>query len=685
MNKRQNNLLIEIADVFNGTLMTLQDFARDYDVSEQTIKNDIKEINHILQEKQQPLILIKNSGEVRFESFVDLSFVDEVNYYTYKLSQSERKTILALLLLTMNRYTTIAELSEKIMVSRNTLISDLDDLKDWFKENELSLVSQPRKGLLVTGSEECIRAGILKLLLLNDLVHEHEVKSENDIFHTLLLQEVDSNNQSGTIKRILLEAEERHDIFLTDFSFREMSYFLLVLVIRLQKQKSSGEVDPAKWENVHKSSKYAIADDIFQSLCAAFDLKPPHMRSELADIIERLRCESYIKNNAASLDGDMIDIQILINEFIYKISQDFNIHYYLNFYLYDLLLTHMKTVAYRLKQKHSLSNPMREQLEREYADMFARMHTHLRPLETFLGAEISKDEISFIVMYLLAILEKNKVTDISIETLLVCNTGRGSAQLILAKLSSMFGQVRVVDVVSTHRLRDMSLQDIDLVLSTVPLGSMPMPHAQITPLLTDSDIAAIQNVILQVQNRKRKAYGQPQAPRKEFARCIDESILQEGVSLRDLLTAERVLLNARAADWKEAVALSGEILCRAGVVEERYIQAMIRNIQENGPYVVIFPGIAIPHADQSNGALQPAAGFVRLREPVHFHHAENDPVRFVIAFSVIDSGSIGRALYNLTKMLSSDNFLPNLEQAKDAAELLEHIQTYESKIDVTGR
>jgi len=135
MNKRQNNLLIEIADVFNGTLMTLQDFARDYDVSEQTIKNDIKEINHILQEKQQPLILIKNSGEVWFESFVDLSFVDEVSYYTYKLSQSERKTILALLLLTMNRYTTIAELSEKIMVSRNTLISDLDDLKDWFKEN----------------------------------------------------------------------------------------------------------------------------------------------------------------------------------------------------------------------------------------------------------------------------------------------------------------------------------------------------------------------------------------------------------------------------------------------------------------------------------------------------------------------------------------------------------------------
>ncbi len=679
MNKRQNKMLVDICIIQGEAGMTVQDFSHEHKVSEQTIRSDIKEINYLLHAKKQPLLFIGENGSVQAEAPIDFTVFDEADFYTYKLSPSERKTILAMLLLTTDGYTTIAELSEKIMVSRNTLINDLEDLKKWFREHDLSLVSQPGKGLVVAGSEEQIRSGILKLLVLNDLAYE----IGDSIFQFLLLYAMNDNNQMETVKKIFKQTEEKHDIFLSDYSFHETCYFLLILAHRVQRGKDIGVFEQKKWDSVCKSSKFHFAQDTLSALSESFGIAPSWM--ELACFIERLRCESYIKNNAPGSDTDMFDIQILIHEFIYKMSMVYNIHYYLNFYLYDLLMMHIKTIAYRVKQKHSLNNPLLEQIEAEYADMFVQVQKHLRPLEEFLGGKISKDEVAFIVMYLLAILEKNKATNISIRTLLVCNTGRCSAQLILAKLSSIFKQVQVVDVVSTHQLQGMSLQDVDLILSTIPLNIKAVPCAQISPLLTDDDANEIQNILMRLQKQKRDVQGRPQIQEPAPARQIDASILQEGKSLCDLLSHTRVMLGAQAQDWQEAVRISGGLLLQGGIAEERATQSMIESIQINGPYVVIYPGIALPHVDTTGGARQAGASFVRLSRPVHFNHKENDPVQFVIAFSVIDSASIGRALYNLTKMLSAEHFLPRLMQAQDAAELLEVINFYESQIDVVRR
>ena len=683
MNKRQNIILIQLCSKESGARISVEDFAQEYKVSEQTIRSDIKEINYLLQSHNQPCIIIRDNGIVDIEQPIDFSVFSEPDFYNYKLSPSERKTILAMLLLTTDGYTTIAELSDKIMVSRNTLINDLEDLKKWFAEHGLNQVSQPSKGLMVTGSEEQIRCGILKLLVLNDLIYE--IGNKHSIFQSLLLHPINDNNQLDTIVEILKTAEEKHDIFLSDYSFHQMCYFLLVLVHRVQKGKIICDFDQEKWNLVYKSSKLCLAQDVLDALCANLGITANKM--ELAYIVEQLRCESYIKNNAPSRDTDLIEIQILIHEFIYKISRIYNIHYYLDFYLYDLLLIHIKALAYRVKQKHYLSNPLLEQLEAEYADMFQQIKANLKPLEDYLGGEISKDEVAFIVMYLLAILEKNKINDIQFNTLLVCNTGRGSAQLILAKLTSMFKQINVVDVVSTHQLQGMSLQGIDLILSTIPLGIKDVPSVQVSPLLSDADVNEIQNMVMQLQKQKRRPEGKP-CPRdteQKPEQQVDESILKEGSTLRDMLSADRVLLDANAADWREAVKLSGELLLKSGKVDEKAIRSMIESIEANGPYVVIYPSIAIPHVDTGGGAKSAAASFVRLSEPVQFNHKENDPVLFIIAFSVTDSTSIGRALYNLTQMLSVEDFLPRLKQAKSETELLSLVDFYESQIDVAGR
>jgi mannitol/fructose-specific phosphotransferase system IIA component (Ntr-type) len=64
----------------------------------------------------------------------------------------------------------------------------------------------------------------------------------------------------------------------------------------------------------------------------------------------------------------------------------------------------------------------------------------------------------------------------------------------------------------------------------------------------------------------------------------------------------RVMIVESVKDWVEAVKLSGSLLAVDGIVEERYINAMVEVIKELGPYAVIAPGVAIPHARPEDGA-----------------------------------------------------------------------------------
>ena len=72
----------------------------------------------------------------------------------------------------------------------------------------------------------------------------------------------------------------------------------------------------------------------------------------------------------------------------------------------------------------------------------------------------------------------------------------------------------------------------------------------------------------------------------------------------------------------------GVAIAEFAVATDAYVDAMVENIKENGPYVVIWPGTALPHADCLEGVKQEAASLLRLKKPVDFHHESNDPVRY---------------------------------------------------------
>lgn len=129
------------------------------------------------------------------------------------------------------------------------------------------------------------------------------------------------------------------------------------------------------------------------------------------------------------------------------------------------------------------------------------------------------------------------------------------------------------------------------------------------------------------------------------------------------LPAEAVVVGATAADWREAVRLSGAALVRSGAAREGYSDEMIRMIDEHGPYVVIAPGLALAHARPGPDVLADGLAIVTLATPVEFGHPHNDPVRVVLALAIKNADRHLAAVAGLANVFNDSSAIQDLAEA----------------------
>ena len=140
-----------------------------------------------------------------------------------------------------------------------------------------------------------------------------------------------------------------------------------------------------------------------------------------------------------------------------------------------------------------------------------------------------------------------------------------------------------------------------------------------------------------------------------FANAVDERAIAVG---------------AEAGSWQAAVELCGGLLVESGVAEERYVPAMVRTVEELGPYVVIAPGVAIPHARPEDGAMKPGISLVILREPVEFGSEENDPVDLLFGFATTGSDAHVELIRALSEFIGEQENLEKLRRARTEGDAL---------------
>lgn len=130
---------------------------------------------------------------------------------------------------------------------------------------------------------------------------------------------------------------------------------------------------------------------------------------------------------------------------------------------------------------------------------------------------------------------------------------------------------------------------------------------------------------------------------------LDEKLVEVGVEVQSA---------------QEAIKEAGRLLFLEDLVEESYIEAMVNAYQENGPYFVLAPRIAIPHARPEDGVKEASVSFVQLEKPVVFGHISNDPVQLVFGLGASSSGQHLELLRKLTTLLNDPDNVTELINAK---------------------
>lgn len=127
-----------------------------------------------------------------------------------------------------------------------------------------------------------------------------------------------------------------------------------------------------------------------------------------------------------------------------------------------------------------------------------------------------------------------------------------------------------------------------------------------------------------------------------------------------ILKKSAIRVNVQVSTWQEAVRAAGELLVQNGHAEPAYVDGMVHLATTLGPYIVMTPGIAIPHARPEDGAINVGIAAVKLAEPVEFGNEDNDPVHLVLAFCTPNAEAHIEVLSQLAENLEQDNLLENI-------------------------
>lgn len=689
MNKRSREILSQlITKTEYSQTISIQDLAEMFKVSSRTIRYDIEQINDYLKENHlQPLNLGKQ-GVINTQADITKAreSLSEEGFYSFKLSREERVCFSAVMMICSDDYITLSEIADQLFVSRSTIIQDLEHIKSFFRERHLYVLSHSNKGLLLEGRE------IDKRNLLIDMI-----QSENSIFKVEpifqhLTQCLSKNlkidlEDISMIEKIINEAEHIYGRFLTDQSFVQLRNYFQLSLYRLRKAHyvEYGDDKNSKWDMAK-----GMIDQIQQFIVKEI---PDTEIYYVASVLNRMK---YIKKTTSN--KEIVKMQVITRNFIEKISKDIHRNLQGDYIFYENLINHLESTFSTLGDRFAINSVVDEVLQR-YPEVKQATERNVYVFEEYVGRKLSEEEIAYIVVHICAAIERNKNETVRYSVVLVCNGGIGTSQLLLARLEKFF-HLDVIDIIPAHDIENMNMDDVDAVISTISLEGKGIEYIQVDPLLTDEDCIRVGEKLSKIHpkvSEKETISEENQDSLKSLETIKDileedeeeiaigkiksviESFFQkkEETTLSDLLPAQAIQIGVECSDWKGAIEASAKYLLKNGAINENYIKAMIKNVMENGPYIVVAPGFALPHEALNAGASKVGMSLIRLKTPVPFGKKEMDPIEWVCCLSVINKETHLKAMFQLVNLFYNQSFRKQIKECKTGEEIYKIIEQFE--------
>ncbi|MDO5026926.1 MAG: PTS sugar transporter subunit IIA [Tissierellia bacterium] len=135
-------------------------------------------------------------------------------------------------------------------------------------------------------------------------------------------------------------------------------------------------------------------------------------------------------------------------------------------------------------------------------------------------------------------------------------------------------------------------------------------------------------------------------------------------------TKENTEFDIEVSNWEEAIIQTGTLLEENGYASENYKYSIIKDVLKYGSYIMLSPGIVIPHTRPENGSKEIGFVFLTVKNDVYFNDNKKDPIKILIGFTAKDNDNHIEMLQMIIKIITEglvdklDYFLKLNEESK---------------------
>lgn len=410
----ENRTAVILRNIEMQSVCSVESLAAKLDVSQKTIRNDIKELNCLL---GGYACIGNNKGICKLIVFAPKGFT-EIRNKIYKQedlfnSSHTRMAYMFWQLMHAEEPYLTDDLSEEMKVARTTTISDLNRLRKAIEKYDLKIKGKANTGLALCGDEYKIRLFILE-----------------NIYEQLYL-----NFPLGqTIREKLYDFQERLSMDALGFGF--FYRFFVVMIQRMESGHMIKKLEP-KYEELYGSSAYMIVDEFLNEIEQVKGYKiSKEERLFLSISVAGMRTPA----NTAEIEQKISiseGVADLIIEILDRIKAELNVTVVAN-ELFDDFVYHVFFMINRLKYGFHIYNPMVDDFKNKYSVAYKMAEIAKGVLEERVGIEMTEDEMGFLAAYFGVFLLEQEPEEKRCKIAIVCGSGKIIGRLIENQLKKVF-------------------------------------------------------------------------------------------------------------------------------------------------------------------------------------------------------------------------------------------------------
>lgn len=410
----ENRIAVILKNIEMQSVCSVESLAAKLDVSQKTIRNDIKELNCLL---GGYACISNNKGTCKLIVFAPKGFT-EIRNKIYKQedlfnSSHTRMAYMFWQLMHAEEPYLTDDLSEEMKVARTTTIGDLNRLRKAIEKYDLKIKGKANTGLALCGDEFNIRLFILE-----------------NIYEQLYL-----NFPLGqTIREKLYDFQERLSMDALGFGF--FYRFFVVMIQRMESGHTIKKLKP-KYEELYESSAYMIVDEFLNEIEQVKGYKiSKEERLFLSISVAGMRTPA----NTAEIEQKISiseGVADLIIEILDRIKAELNVTVVAN-ELFDDFVYHVFFMINRLKYGFHIYNPMVDDFKNKYSVAYKMAEIAKGVLEERIGIEMTEDEMGFLAAYFGVLLLEQEPEEKRCKIAIVCGSGKIIGRLIENQLKKVF-------------------------------------------------------------------------------------------------------------------------------------------------------------------------------------------------------------------------------------------------------